>query len=110
VLMSVVASGMISQYNNKPEEMYALRNIINIVPKRIKIQGFIVSDANMGPKYFAEHQQKLSQWIKDGSFKAKMSITKGLDEAPEGFIGMLAGKNFGKALLEISPLAGNVSV
>jgi NADPH-dependent curcumin reductase CurA len=70
----------------------------------LKIQGFIVSDANLGPRYFAEHQEKLSSWIADGSFKAKSSVTKGLDNAAEGFIGMLAGKNFGKAVLEIAPL------
>jgi NADPH-dependent curcumin reductase CurA len=100
----VVACGMISQYNAKPEEVYAVRNIILVVGKRIKIQGFIVSDPNLGPKHFVEHQEKLSKWIKDGSFKAKMSITKGLENAAEGFVGMLEGKNFGKALVEISPL------
>jgi NADPH-dependent curcumin reductase CurA len=33
-----------------------------------------------------------------------MDVTKGIDNAAEGFIGMLAGKNFGKAILEIAPL------
>jgi NADPH-dependent curcumin reductase CurA len=70
----------------------------------LKIQGFIVGDANMGPKHFAEHQEKLSSWIADGSFKAKTYVTEGLDNAADGFIGMLAGKNFGKAVLEIAPL------
>ena len=95
---------MISQYNLKPEEVYPIRNLILTVGKRLKIQGFLVSDPNMGPKYAAEHNEKLSQWIKDGSFKVKMSVTKGIDNAAEGFIGMLAGKNFGKAVLEIAPL------
>jgi NADPH-dependent curcumin reductase CurA len=95
---------MISQYNLKPEETYPIRNLVMVVGKRLKMQGFIVGDKNMGPKYSAEHQQKLSEWIADGSFKVKMSVTEGIDNAAEGLIGMLAGKNFGKALLEIAPL------
>jgi NADPH-dependent curcumin reductase CurA len=95
---------MISQYNLKPEEVYPIRNLVLTVGKRLKIQGFLVSDPDMGPKYAAEHNEKLSAWIKDGSFKVKMSVTKGIDHAAEGFIGMLAGRNFGKAVLEIAPL------
>jgi NADPH-dependent curcumin reductase CurA len=63
-----------------------------------------VGDANMGAKHFVEHQDKLAKWIADGSFKAKTAVTKGLDNAAEGFVGMLGGKNFGKAVVEIAPL------
>jgi hypothetical protein len=100
----VIACGMISQYNAKPEELYPIRNLMNVVAKRIKMQGFIVSDANMGPKYFKEHQEKLQKWIQDGSFKAVFSVTDGIDNAVDGFLGMLSGKNFGKALLQIADL------
>jgi len=100
----IIACGMISQYNSKPEEMYPIRNLIQVVGKRIKMQGFIVGDANMGPKYSKEHQEKLQKWIADGTFKVKMSTTEGMDSAIDGFIGMLEGKNFGKAVLVISEL------
>ena len=56
----------------------------------------------MGPKYAAEHQQNLQQWIKDGTFKVKLSVTEGIDNAAEGLVGMLKGENFGKALLKIA--------
>lgn len=95
---------MISQYNLKPEESYAIRNVMAIVAKRIKMQGFIVGDANMGPKYTKEHQEKLQAWIADGSFKALQSVTKGIDNGVDGFLGMLRGDNFGKAVLEIADL------
>jgi NADPH-dependent curcumin reductase CurA len=95
---------MISQYNLKPEDSYPIRNLMQVVAKRLKIQGFIVGDANMGPKYFKEHQEKLQKWIHDGSFKAVQSVTKGIDSAVEGFLGMLKGDNFGKAVLEIASL------
>jgi len=100
----IIACGMISQYNLKPEEAYPLRNLMQIVGKRIKFQGFIVGDANMGPKYTKDHQEKLQKWISDGSFKAQQSVTKGIDNSVEGFLGMLRGDNFGKAVLEIADL------
>jgi NADPH-dependent curcumin reductase CurA len=95
---------MISQYNLKPEEAYPIRNLMQIVAKRLKVQGFIVSDANMGPLHFKDHQEKLQKWISEGSFKAQQSITKGIDNSVEGFLGMLRGENFGKAVLEIADL------
>ena len=95
---------MISQYNLQPHEVYPIRNLMNIVSKRIKMQGFIVSDANMGPKYVKDHQEKLQKWIADGTFKVAIDTTKGIDNAVKGFLGMLKGENFGKAVLEIQPL------
>ncbi|KAF2401775.1 NAD(P)-binding protein [Trichodelitschia bisporula] len=100
----IVVSGMISQYNLPPSEQYPIRNIAQVIGKRLKIQGFIVGDADMGPKYTAEHQEKVQKWIADGSFKAKLSVTEGIDNAAEGFVGMLQGKNFGKAVLQIADL------
>lgn len=56
----------------------------------------------MGPKYLKKHQENLQKWIADGSFKAQQSITHGIENGPEGLIGMFEGKNFGKAVLEVS--------
>jgi NADPH-dependent curcumin reductase CurA len=100
----IVACGMVSQYNLKPEESYPIRNLMQVVAKRITMRGFIVGDANMGPRYAKDHQEKLQKWIADGTFKAQMSVTEGIDNAVDGFIGMLKGENFGKAVLEISKL------
>jgi NADPH-dependent curcumin reductase CurA len=100
----IVACGMISQYNCKPGEQYPLRNLMQIVAKRITMRGFIVSDENMGPRHVKEHQEKLQKWLSEGSFKAKLSVTEGIDNAVDGFLGMLSGKNFGKAVLQIADL------
>lgn len=98
----IIACGMISQYN--ATEPYGIKNVMQFVAKRLKMQGFIVGDQNMGPVYAKEHQQNVQKWIHDGSFKAQMSVTEGIDNAAEGLIGMLQGKNFGKAVLEISKI------
>ncbi|KAF2169278.1 hypothetical protein M409DRAFT_64997 [Zasmidium cellare ATCC 36951] len=100
----IVACGMVSQYNTPPAEAYPIRNLMQVVGKRLKMQGFIVSDSNMGPKYAKEHQENVQKWIAEGKFKAVMSETNGIDNAAEALIGMLAGKNFGKAVLVVNPL------
>jgi len=100
----IVACGMISQYNARPAEAYPIRNLMQFVAKRLTMRGFIVGDDNMGPKHYREHQEKLQKWLADGSFKAKISVTEGIDNAAHGFIGMLEGKNVGKAVLQIAEL------
>ena len=96
---------MVSQYNAKDEsEKYGVKAVTNIVTKRLKMQGFIVGDPDMGPKFAADHQKNLQKWIHEGTFKAQQSVTYGIDSAAEGLLGMFEGKNFGKAVLEISKL------
>lgn len=74
---------------------------MNIISKQILVQGFIVNNPAFGPAYSKEHQEKLSKWLADGSIKAKLAVTEGIDNAAEGFVGMLQGRNFGKAVLKI---------
>ncbi|KAI4194448.1 MAG: hypothetical protein LQ346_003676 [Caloplaca aetnensis] len=101
---AVVTSGMISQYNAKPEERYPIKNLGNVVWKRLKMQGFIVSDPEMGAKYAAEHQKNVAKWVSEDRFVTKESVTEGIDNAVHGFLGMLKGENFGKAVLTIREL------
>jgi len=98
----IVACGMISQYNLPADQRYGISNIFQVVGKRLKMQGFIVSDANMGPKYAAERTQRISAWLKDGSIKSKEHITEGIENGSEAFVSMLKGGNFGKAILKIA--------
>jgi NADPH-dependent curcumin reductase CurA len=97
----IVASGMISQYSLPPEKQYGVKNMISIVGKRLTMRGFIVSDPDMGPKWSEEHQKNLTQWLRDGKFTALTSETVGMEKAPQAFVGMLNGENFGKAVLKI---------
>ncbi|KZZ88660.1 NADP-dependent leukotriene B4 12-hydroxydehydrogenase [Ascosphaera apis ARSEF 7405] len=97
----IVACGMISQYNAKPGEQYGVKNAMQIVGKRIKMQGFIVFDKDMGPKYAEEHAKRVSQWIKDGSFNPRIHQTDGIENGPKGLLGIFKGENFGKAVLKL---------
>jgi NADPH-dependent curcumin reductase CurA len=98
----IIACGMVSEYSTPETERHGIKNLMNVIAKRLTIRGFIVGDADMGPKYWTQRNENISKWLHEGSFKAKMSVTEGIDNAPEGFVGMLQGKNFGKAVLKIA--------
>jgi NADPH-dependent curcumin reductase CurA len=93
----IVVCGLISQYNSAP---YPIKNIHNVLVKRLTMRGFIVADKDMGPLYTKEHQENVQKWIKDGSFKALIHETTGIDNAAEGLVGIFHGKNMGKAVLK----------
>lgn len=58
----------------------------------------------MGPKYSDEHQINVQKWLKRGEIKATLDITEGWERSAEGFVGMLKGDNFGKAILKVADL------
>ncbi len=57
---------MISQYNLAPKELYGVTNLMQVVAKRLTMRGFIVSDADLGPKYFDEHLREVGRWVHEG--------------------------------------------
>lgn len=71
----------------------------NILTKRLKVQGFIILDHYHRQNAFLKD---VSSWIRSGELKYREDIVEGLDNAPEAFIGLLAGKNFGKQLIRVS--------
>lgn len=93
----VVVCGLISQYNSAP---YPIKNIHNVLVKRLVMRGFIVLDPGMGDVYSKEHQERVQKWIKEGSFKVLIHETVGMDNAAEGLVGIFYGKNMGKAVLK----------
>jgi NADPH-dependent curcumin reductase CurA len=97
----IAACGMIADYNSPREQQTGVKGLFQIVSKQITMQGFLVAKPGFGPTYAKEHREKLSQWIKDGSVKVSMAVTEGIDNAAEGLVGMLQGKNFGKAVVRI---------
>ncbi|RFB01580.1 NADP-dependent oxidoreductase [Parvularcula marina] len=90
--------GMISGYNNdKPEP--GPSNLINIVGRGVMIQGFIVSNyMNLVPQFAAE----VAPLLAAGKVKFEETIYEGLDKAPDAFIGLFRGENFGKAVVKIA--------
>ncbi|KAJ3476061.1 hypothetical protein NLG97_g9248 [Lecanicillium saksenae] len=93
--------GMISLYNKSEGEQSPISNLGLAIGKQLLLQGFLVTNPEFGPAYFKEHQEKLGAWLADGTFKSKLHYTDGVENAAQGFVDMLEGKNFGKAILRI---------
>jgi NADPH-dependent curcumin reductase CurA len=92
-----VMCGMIAEYNDR--EPRPGPNLGTVVRKRLKIQGFIVSDQR---HRHAEFRAMAAPLVKSGQLKYREDIVEGLDHAPEAFIGLLQGRNFGKLLICLS--------
>ncbi|MBS9950680.1 NADP-dependent oxidoreductase [Vibrio alginolyticus] len=95
--------GLISQYNatELPEGTDHLPLLMGkLLTKRIKVQGFIIFD-DYGHRY-GEFAQDINQWLAEGKIQYREHLVQGLDNAPEAFIGLLEGKNFGKLVVQIN--------
>ncbi|EJX1244786.1 NADP-dependent oxidoreductase [Vibrio alginolyticus] len=95
--------GLISQYNSTelPEGTDHLPLLMGkLLTKRIKVQGFIIFD-DYGHRY-GEFAQDINQWLAEGKIQYREHLVQGLDNAPEAFIGLLEGKNFGKLVVQIN--------
>ena len=95
--------GMIAAYNDTalpagPDRLGLLMGLI--LRKRIRMQGFIIFD-DYGPR-FGEFFAQMSAWVKEGKIRHREDIVDGLEKAPEAFIGLLKGKNFGKLLVKVA--------
>ena len=71
-----------------------------ILTKRIEMRGFIIT-LDYGPR-FGEFFKDMSAWIGEGRIRDREDVTDGLENAPETFIGMLEGKNFGKTIVRVA--------
>src|SRR6516165_8923082 len=91
-----VMCGMVSEYNDV--EPRPGPNLMAVVRKRIKIQGFIVSDQW---QRFGEYRAMAAPLVRSGELKYREDIVDGLERAPEAFIGLLQGRNFGKLVVKL---------
>ncbi|TWT65070.1 NADP-dependent oxidoreductase [Allorhodopirellula solitaria] len=94
--------GLIAHYNDTelppgPDRLTLLTQTILI--KRLKVQGFIIFD-DYGSRY-NEFIETMSGWVEDQKVKFREDIVDGLENAPDAFMGMLKGKNFGKLVVRV---------
>jgi NADPH-dependent curcumin reductase CurA len=95
--------GLIAGYNATelppgPDRLGLL--VGTLLRKRIKMQGFIVFD-DYGPRW-SEFASAMGEWVQAGKIKFREDIVQGLERAPEAFIGLLQGKNFGKLVIQVA--------
>ena len=91
----IAVCGMIAGYDGKP---LPLSYPALILTNRLKVQGFIVSEHM---DIWPEALKELGTLVATGKLKPRESVAQGLEAAPEAFLGLLKGKNFGKQLVKL---------
>lgn len=94
--------GLVSQYNATalpagPDRMQWLMGLI--LRKRLKVQGFIIFD-DFGHLY-PEFAKEMGGWLESGVIKYREDVIDGFTSAPDAFIGLLKGENFGKRVIRV---------
>jgi len=92
----VALCGLISGYNGQD---ISVHNVRALLVSRLEVRGFIVSD------HMADWPQALTELgrgVATGKLKYRETIAQGLAAAPEAFIGLLQGRNFGKQLVKLA--------
>ncbi len=90
--------GSISGYNDA-EPQPGPSNLMLVVGKRLRLQGFIVSDF-FGEQ--AEFVREVSGWIRDGKLRWKETVDEGVAAAPGAFMKLFSGENMGKMLVKLA--------
>jgi NADPH-dependent curcumin reductase CurA len=93
----VVVCGTISDYN--ATDPYRVKNWRAILVNRLKVQGMIVFDWK---ERYGEALKALGGYLAAGKLKTRESVVEGLANAPQGFISLLKGGNFGKQLVKLA--------
>ena len=91
----VAVCGMIAGYNGSPIPMAAPQLILM---QRLRFQGFIVSEH---PQVWPAALAELGGLVASGKLQVRETIAQGIESAPQAFLGLLQGRNFGKQLVKL---------
>jgi NADPH-dependent curcumin reductase CurA len=95
----IVACGSISRYNDVAPAP-GPRNMFMVVTKRLRMQGYIISDHF---DRFGEFAAQAAEWVRDGRLRYRETIVEGIENAPRAFLGLFQGENIGKMLVKVGP-------
>jgi NADPH-dependent curcumin reductase len=100
----VPVSGLVAQYNGVGPGDGSDRlpaTMREILSKRLTLCGFINYD--FAEQHYPEFLREVGAAIADGRIRYREDIVDHLEKAPEAFIGMLDGHNFGKVIVRVAP-------
>lgn len=94
--------GLVAHYNatelpEGPDRTPVL--LRTLLTKRAMIRGFIIFDHWSG---FPDFQKRMSGWLREGKLRYREDVVQGLEQAPEAFMGLLQGRNFGKLVVQVA--------
>ncbi|KAI3708098.1 hypothetical protein L2E82_37154 [Cichorium intybus] len=96
----IVISGMISQYNIIPTEREGVKNLLNMVGKEVKMEGFLCGSYL---NRFEEFAQQMEKYTKEGKIKSKHQINQGIESFFESFVSLFSSSNLGKVIVQVAP-------
>ncbi len=94
----IVLCGGIAAYN-ATEPPPGPKNYLNLVSRRGRMEGFLISDY---AKRFGEAASTLGGWVRDGRIKHRVDVQHGLENAPATLRRLFEGRNEGKQLLRVA--------
>ena len=98
--------GLIAHYNDysalPPGPNQAPRLMMQILMKRWRVQGFIITDH--WAEGFGPFLSDMSNWVAQDKVKLREDFVDGIGNAPQAFLNLLSGKNFGKVVVRMSDL------
>jgi NADPH-dependent curcumin reductase CurA len=93
----IAACGAIANYNaERPEP--GPRNLAFVVSKRLRIQGFIVTDHFAR---FGDFMREVAPLVASGEIESRETVVDGIENAPRAFAGLFRGENTGKMLVRV---------
>ncbi|MDR0181875.1 NADP-dependent oxidoreductase [Lysobacter arvi] len=94
--------GFIAHYNERDAGTADKRTqlLATVLARRVRMQGFIILDHYA--TRFADFRRDMTQWIDEGRIVLVEDVVDGLEQAPEAFIGLLQGRNFGKVVVRVA--------
>jgi len=93
----VAVCGQISLYNDE-EAPTGPRKLGQLVTKRARVEGFLHGD--FAPRHEVATEQ-LARWVDEADVRYRETVTEGLENAPDAFIGLFEGENLGKQLVKV---------
>lgn len=99
----IAVCGLVSGYNatEAPQGPDQLPGFMSAVLTRsLRVRGFIV--AEFEERLGADFVRDMGAWVREGKVVYREDVVEGLEAAPDAFVGMLKGKNFGKLIVKVS--------
>jgi NADPH-dependent curcumin reductase CurA len=99
----VPVCGLIAQYNSGPPEGADRlpRMMQDVLTKSLTVRGFIQFEF---ADQMADFQRDMGRWLREGRVRYREDFIDGLENAPQGLIGLLEGANFGKLVVRVAPI------
>jgi NADPH-dependent curcumin reductase len=94
----IIICGAISQYNNTTP-VKGPANYLSLLVNRARMEGMVVFD--YADRYH-DAVAEIAKWMKEGSFKTREDIVRGLENFPDALLMLFNGKNFGKLILQVA--------